>query len=386
MASSFEIKRAEARLPAIMNFRSSHISTQPYKGKGITFMLNITAATAVVIETFTMLGASVRVCSSTTLSIRDNFAAAIAYYGIPIFVKQDQTLEERISFMKQALDWGSYSPDAIICNRALDFDEYETTGSDNRFCKIAENFTLKNENKKIVADFESLYSIAMEPMRGLGLRDLDDPDEIPLLPSYRYFLPEILKRATNGNIVGKKVAVLGYGDAGKECAVTLMNAGACVAVFHGGKIHYCGMGPPVQMIHNEDAFSDFDIIVSSGAGHGEDTVIQVDHMKCMKNGAIVWSIGDGSGGNGIDMQGLRDFPGVKCFAEEPEMEKWVFDHGTSIVVLNHGRPLKLGCVSKRIETMNYFISKIRGLDKCTWLIIFFIIFCGIAVERMDFMS
>lgn len=340
-------------------------------------MLKITAETAVVIETFAMLGASVRVCSSTRSFIRDDIAAAVTYNGIPVFGKQDQTLEEHKRFMNLAQDWGSDSPDVIICDSPLD-DEYDTTGSDNTESR---NFILKNENKWIVTDFEFLYSMAMEALRGThainATRELDNTDEVPLLQSHRYFLPGVLKRATKGKIEGKKVAVLGYSDAGKECASTLMNAGAHVVVVQDGYFHYWDINrQPVPSTNNENAFSDFDIIVYSGVGRGdagEDPVIKVDHMKNMKKGTILCNIGGSD--NEIDMRGLQDYPGVQCLMKEPGMEKWVFpDHGTSIIVLSEGRPMKLGCVSQGIETIKYYISKIWGLDKYAWLIIVFFIF------------
>ncbi|XP_054820930.1 uncharacterized protein LOC129319863 isoform X2 [Prosopis cineraria] len=199
------IEQAEAILPAITSFRNNRISSQPYKGKRITLMLKITAETAVVIETFAMLGASVRVCSSTRSFIRDDIAAAVTYNGIPVFGKQDQTLEEHKRFMNLAQDWGSDSPDVIICDSPLD-DEYDTTGSDNTESR---NFILKNENKWIVTDFEFLYSMAMEALRGThainATRELDNTDEVPLLQSHRYFLPGVLKRATKGKLRGKKL-------------------------------------------------------------------------------------------------------------------------------------------------------------------------------------
>ncbi|XP_054820652.1 adenosylhomocysteinase-like [Prosopis cineraria] len=316
-----EIERAEARLPEIINFRRCHISSQPYKGKRITLILNVTAETAVIIQTFTLLGASVRVCSSGSWSIiRDDIVVAITCKGIPIFAKQDQTLEEHRLFMNLARDWGSYSPDVIICDRLLDFEH-----------DIIENFTLRNENKWIVTDFEFLYSLALaacNSSHAINGRGLNYDPEVPQLHSHRYSLPGLLKRATKGNVAGKKVALLGYSDAGKECAAVLMNAGANVAV----------------IAHHENAFSDFDIVVYSGVGHGgNDLVIKVDYMKCMKNGTIVCNIG-GFAGKGIDMRGLQDYPGVECLSEDQEMEKWVFlDHGTSIIVLAQGRPMELFC-------------------------------------------
>merc|ERR1712070_1211891 len=157
----------------------------------------------------------------------------------------------------------------------------------------------------------------------------------------RHSLPDGIMRATDVMIGGKRALICGYGDVGKGCAFAMRGSGARVLVTECDPIcalQACMEG--FQVVTMEDVVGEIDIFVSAT---GNFNIITIDHMKKMKNNAIVRNIGHFD--NEIDMAGLEGFPGIKCDNIKPQVDRFTFPDGHSIIVLASGRLLNLGCAT-----------------------------------------
>ncbi|CAN1790166.1 SAHH [Linum perenne] len=341
-------------MPGLMACRTEYGPTQPFKGARITGSLHMTIQTAVLVETLTSLGAEVRWCSCNIFSTQDHAAAAIARDSAAVFAWKGETLQEYWWCTERALDWGpGGGPDLIVDDggdatllihekyqkmkdRLVGVSEETTTGV-KRLYQMQANGTLLfpaiNVNDSVT---KSKVQTTIHSQLFYLVLQFDN------LYGCRHSLPDGLMRATDVMIAGKVAVVLGYGDVGKGCAAALKQAGARVIVTEIDPI--CALQAlmeGLQVLTLEDVVSDADIFVTTT---GNKDLIMVDHMRKMKNNAVVCNIGHFD--NEIDMHGLETFKGVKRITIKPQTDRWVFpDTKTGIILLAEGRLMNLGCAT-----------------------------------------
>ncbi|KAF6146116.1 hypothetical protein GIB67_023745 [Kingdonia uniflora] len=328
-----ELELAEVEMPGLMSCRSEFGPSQPFKGARITGSLHMTIQTAVLIETLTSLGAEVRWCSCNIFSTQDHAAAAIARDSAAVFAWKGETLQEYWWCTERALDWGpGGGPDMIVD------DGGDATLLIHEGVKAEEEF----EKSGKIPDPTSTDNVEFQIVLGIirdGLKE--DPKKYHKMRIDWLEFPRRRLRELRGCIRCKLMGVCcsllsmlmtlslrarlllfcGYGDVGKGCASAMKQAGARVIVTEIDPI--CALqalmeGIPVQTL--EDVVSEADIFVTTT---GNKDIIMVDHMRKMKNNAIVCNIGHFD--NEIDMQGLETFPGI--------------------IVLAEGRLMNLGCAT-----------------------------------------
>lgn len=375
-----EIDLAEVEMPGLMACRTEFGPSQPFKGARITGSLHMTIQTAVLIETLTALGAEVRWCSCNIFSTQDHAAAAIARDSAAVFAWKGETLQEYWWCTERSLDWGPGGGPDLIVDDGGDVtllihegvkaeEEFEKTGkvpdpssTTNPEFQIVLGLikeSLKEDPKKYHKMKGRLVGVSEETTTGvkrlyqmqangsllfpaINVNDSVTKSKFDNLYGCRHSLPDGLMRATDVMIAGKVAVVCGYGDVGKGCAAALKVAGARVIVTEIDPI--CALqalmeGLPVLTL--EDVVSTADIFVTTT---GNKDIIMVDHMKKMKNNAIVCNIGHFD--NEIDMLGLETCPGVKKITIKPQTDRWVFPETNSgIIVLAEGRLMNLGCAT-----------------------------------------
>ncbi|KAH7388201.1 hypothetical protein KP509_16G063500 [Ceratopteris richardii] len=373
-----EIQLAEVEMPGLMACRTEFGPSQPLKGACITGSLHMTIQTAVLIETLTSLGAEVRWCSCNIFSTQDHAAAATARDSASVFAWKGETLQEYWWCMEKALDWGFRGgPDLIVddggdatllIHEGVKAEEAYTkcgslpdpTSTDNEEFQIVLSLirdSIKQDPKKYHRMKDRIVGVSEETTSGvhrlyqmqgngtllfpaINVNDSVTKSKFDSLYGCRHSLPAALMRATDVMIAGKVVVVCGFGDVGKGCAAALKAAGARVVVTEVDPI--CALqavmeGLPVLTL--EDVIQSADIFVTAT---GNKDVIMVDHMKRMKNNAIVCNIGHYD--NEIDMLGLETYPGAKKVTIKPQTDRWIFpDTKTGIIVLAEGRLMNLGC-------------------------------------------
>jgi len=375
-----EIEMAEVEMPGLMACRAEFGLAQPFKGARITGSLHMTIQTAVLIETLTALGAEVRWCSCNIFSTQDHAAAAIARDSAAVFAWKGETLQEYWWCTERALDWGpGGGPDLIVDDGGdATLLIHEGVKAEEEFAKTGKvpdpESTTNLEFQMVLGLIKE--SLKVDPLRYHGMKnrlvgvseetttgvkrlyqmqasgtllfpainvnDSVTKSKFDNLYGCRHSLPDGLMRATDVMIAGKVAVVCGYGDVGKGCAAALKVAGARVIVTEIDPI--CALqalmeGLPVLTL--EDVVSTADIFVTTT---GNKDIIMLDHMRKMKNNAIVCNIGHFD--NEIDMQGLETFPGVKKITIKPQTDRWVFpDTNRGIIVLAEGRLMNLGCAT-----------------------------------------
>ncbi|THG13685.1 hypothetical protein TEA_007424 [Camellia sinensis var. sinensis] len=375
-----EIDLAEVEMPGLMSCRTEFGPTQPFKGARITGSLHMTIQTAVLIETLTALGAEVRWCSCNIFSTQDHAAAVIARDSAAVFAWKGETLQEYWWCTERALDWGPGGGPDLIVDDGGDAtllihegvkaeEEYAKSGkfpdpssTDNAELQIVLGLIidgLKTDPKKYHKMKERLMGVSEETTTGvkrlyqmqangtllfpaINVNDSVTKSKFDNLYGCRHSLPDGLMRATDVMIAGKVAVICGYGDVGKGCAAAMKQAGARVIVTEIDPI--CALQAlmeGLQVLTLEDVVSEADIFCTTT---GNKDIIMVDHMRKMKNNAIVCNIGHFD--NEIDMLGLETFPGVKKITIKPQTDRWVFpDTKTGIIVLAEGRLMNLGCAT-----------------------------------------
>ena len=375
-----ELDLAEVEMPGLMSCRSEFGPSQPLKGARITGSLHMTIQTAVLIETLQCLGAQVRWCSCNIFSTQDHAAAAVvAAKTAAVFAWKQESLQEYWWCTYQALVW----PDADgCCNMIVDdggdvtllihegvkaekaFKESGTlpdpsSTEDAEFKIVLELLAgnLKNHPDMWTKMAKKIHGVSEETTTGvhrlyqmasnntllfpaINVNDSVTKSKFDNVYGCRHSLPDGIMRATDVMIAGKTVMICGYGDVGKGCASAMKNCGARVLVAEVDPIcalQACMEGYQVMTL--EDAAADVDIVVTSTGNKG---IIMLDTMKKMKNNCIIGNIGHFD--NEIDMAGLE-----KCGATrlniKPQVDKWTFANGSSIIILAEGRLLNLGCAT-----------------------------------------
>ncbi len=371
-----EIAIAEKEMPGLMAVRKKYGKDKPLKGARITGSLHMTVQTAVLIETLRELGADIRWASCNIFSTQDHAAAAIAKQGVPVFAWKGETLKEYWWCTQQALMHGESVGPHLIVDDGGDATLMVHTGVeveknpgllDKDYSDEGEDFRELMARLKIMYDkdpgvwtkvAQDIQGVSEETTTGVHRLYQRMADNTLLFPAFnvndsvtkskfdnlygcRESLADGIKRATDVMIAGKTVVVCGYGDVGKGCCQSMQGFGARVIVNEIDPI--CALqavmeGYEVKPI--EDTFDEGNIFVTAT---GNRDVITVDHMKNMRDQAIVCNIGHFD--NEIQVDKLNKFPGIKKVSIKPQVDKYVFPDGHEIFMLAEGRLVNLGCAT-----------------------------------------
>ena len=379
-----ELMLAEQEMPGLMAIRGKYAKQQPLKGQRITGSLHMTVQTAVLIETLTALGADVRWCSCNIFSTQDHAAAAVVVgpkgtvkrpAGVPVFAWKGETLEEYWWCTEKALDFGNWTGPTQIVDDGGDATllihlgyECEKEGripspksADNEelaiiYSLLAKTY-LKNDQcwHRVI---EQCHGVSEETTTGvhrlyermrdgklylpaINVNDSVTKSKFDNLYGCRHSLVDGLFRATDVMLSGKVAVVCGYGDVGKGCAQALKGQGCRVVITEIDPI--CALqaameGYVVDTVENWVSKADIFITAT-----GNRDVITVDHMKKMKDKAIVGNIGHFD--NEIDMNGLKKVKGLKRINIKPQYDLFQFPDGHGVLILAEGRLLNLGCAT-----------------------------------------
>jgi adenosylhomocysteinase len=380
-----EIMLAEQEMPGLMAVREEYAKQQPLKGLKIVGSLHMTIQTAVLIETLTSLGASVRWCSCNIFSTQDHAAAAVAVgpkgtvekpSGVPVFAWKGETLQEYWWCTERALDFGDgLGPDQIVDDGGdvtlliHKGSEFEAAGKVPAFNpdKDPEEWgvildlirkTIKETPKRWTNVGKNVQGVSEETTTGvhrlyemqkagkllfpaINVNDSVTKSKFDNLYGCRHSLVDGLFRATDVMLSGKVAVVCGYGDVGKGCCQSLKGQGARVIVTEIDPIcalQACMEG--YQVLTLEDVVETADIFITTT---GNLNIITSDHMRRMKDKAIVGNIGHFD--NEVDMAGLKKVKGIKKTNIKPQYDMWTFPDGHSVLILAEGRLLNLGCAT-----------------------------------------
>ncbi len=333
-----EIILAEAEMPGLMSLREEYGPSQPLKGAKIAGCLHMTIQTAVLMETLVALGAEVRWSSCNIFSTQDHAAAAMAAAGIPTFAWKGETEEEAEWCIQQTIKW----PDGSNLNLILDdggdltnivLDEYPDMVKD-----------IKGLSEETTTGVHRLYERVKNgtlTMPAINVNDSVTKSKFDNLYGCRESLADGIKRATDVMVAGKVTVVAGYGDVGKGCAAAMKGLGARVIVTEIDPINALQAameGYEIKPV--EKALDEGDVYVTTT---GNKDIITLEHMKGMKDGAIVCNIGHFD--CEIQMAELEAFPGIVKKEIKPQVDKYTFPDGHSIIILAEGRLVNLGCAT-----------------------------------------
>ena len=330
-----EIRIAEIEMPGLMALRKELGSKKPLKGARIIGCLHMTIQTAVLIETLVELGADVRWSSCNIFSTQDHAAAAIADQDIPVFAWKGETEEEYIWCLKQSIEGDpEWKPNILLDDggdlTSMIHKEYPHLIND-----------IKGVSEETTTGVLRLYDMAKEgslKMPAINVNDSVTKSKFDNLYGCKESLVDGIKRATDTMIAGKHCIVCGYGDVGKGSAESLRALGAKVMITEIDPIcalQACMEGYDVVTL--EDKVAEIDIFVTAT---GNFNVINHDHMKAMKSGAIVCNIGHFD--NEIDVASLKDYEWENI---KPQVDEITFPDGKKIVLLAEGRLINLGCAT-----------------------------------------
>jgi len=363
-----ELNIAEGEMPGLMAIRAEYAKTQPLKGARITGSLHMTIQTAVLIETLQALGAEVRWASCNVFSTQDHAAAAIAVRGTPVFAFKGESLDDYWDFTHRIFEW----PDGGYSNMILDDGGDATlllhlgTRAESDINVLAkpgseEEISLFNRIKAMLKTDQPGYSHRMKQIKGvseetttgvhrlyqmhkegklafpaINVNDSVTKSKFDNLYGCRESLVDGIKRATDVMIAGKIAVVCGYGDVGKGSAQALRALSAQVWVTEIDPI--CALQAAMEgyrVVTMDDVASQADIFVTTT---GNFHVITHDHLKAMKNNAIVCNIGHFD--NEIDIAALKQY---KWENIKPQVDHVIFPDGKRIILLAEGRLVNLGC-------------------------------------------
>ncbi len=364
-----EIAIAETEMPGLMALRAEYGAAQPLKGARITGSLHMTIQTAVLIETLVALGADVRWATCNIFSTQDHAAAAIAAQGIPVFAIKGESLAEYWDYVGRIFDWG----DDLTCNMILD-DGGDATmfalwgarieaGEDLPEPGNAEEIEFQRALKEFIArkpgyltatvkaihgvseetttGVTRLYQLAKQgklPFPAINVNDSVTKSKFDNLYGCKESLVDAIRRATDVMLAGKVACVAGFGDVGKGSAASLRQGGARVLVTEIDPI--CALQAAMEgyeVVTMEEAVTRADIFVTAT---GNEDVITADHMKAMKNMAIVCNIGHFD--SEIQISALSNYEWKEIKAGTDLV---TFPDGKQIIILAKGRLVNLGCAT-----------------------------------------
>lgn len=329
------ISLAESEMPGLMALRSEFGTAKPLKGANIIGCLHMTVETAVLIETLTALGASVRWSSCNIFSTQDHAAAAVAAAGVPVFAWKGETEEEYEWCLEQTLE----GPNGWKPNLLLDDGGDLTIIIHNKRPDLLP--AIKGVSEETTTGVHRLYQMHKEgklQMPAINVNDSVTKSKFDNLYGCRESLVDGLKRATDIMIAGKIAVVAGYGDVGKGCASALKTQGARVLITEIDPI--CALQAAMEgyeVVLMDEAASRGDIFVTAT---GNKDIITLDHMRAMKDRAIVCNIGHFD--TEIDVAGLNN---MKWNEIKPQVDEVTFPDGKRIIVLAKGRLVNLGCAT-----------------------------------------
>jgi adenosylhomocysteinase len=383
-----EIRLAEQEMPGLMALRARHKGQNPLAGARIMGSLHMTIQTAVLIETLAKLGADVRWVSCNIFSTQDHAAAAVVVgrpetggtvaqpRGIPVFAWKGESLEEYWWCTSEALVWPDGSgPTQIVddggdatllIHKGLEFEKSgrvpefnaasepeewgvildllrkELKADANRYQKMAR--AIRGVSEETTTGVHRLYQMEQAGtllFPAINVNDSVTKSKFDNIYGCRHSLVDGLNRATDVMLGGKVAVVFGYGEVGKGCAQALRGQGARVIVTEIDPI--CALQAAMegyQVARLEDVLETADVFITAT---GNLNIITVEHLKRMKDKAIVGNIGHFD--NEIDMAGLKKFPGIQRITIKPQYDEWRFPDGHSVMVLAEGRLLNLGCAT-----------------------------------------
>jgi len=362
-----EIAIAETEMPGLMALREEFGAAQPLKGARIAGSLHMTIQTAVLIQTLEALGADVRWASCNIFSTQDHAAAAIAAAGTPVFATKGETLVEYWDYAHKIFEWADGGYPNLILDDGGDATLLTVLGPKaEKDISVLSNPQNEEEEalfavmKRYIAEKPGFYSAIRDAIGGVSeetttgvhrLYQMAEKGELPFpainvndsvtkskfdnLYGCRESLVDAIRRGTDVMLSGKVAVVCGYGDVGKGSAASLRNGGARVIVTEIDPI--CALqaameGYEVQTL--DDSAGRADIFVTTT---GNKDVITVEHMRAMKNNAIVCNIGHFD--SEIQVAGLKNF---KWDEIKPQVHHIEFPDGKKIILLSEGRLVNLG--------------------------------------------
>ena len=328
-----EISIAETEMPGLIATREEFGSSQPLAGARIVGCLHMTIQTAVLIETLTNLGATVRWSSCNIFSTQDHAAAAIAATGVPVFAWKGETDEEYEWCIEQTLQ----GPDGWKPNLILDDGGDLTAIIHERHPELLDD--IKGISEETTTGVHRLVQMAKKgtlKVPAINVNDSVTKSKFDNLYGCRESLVDGIKRATDVMISGKTAVVAGYGDVGKGSAASLSRQGARVLITEIDPIcalQACMEG--YQVVTMEDAAPLGDIFVTTT---GNKDIITIDHMRAMKDRAIVCNIGHFD--NEIQVEALEN---MQWDEVKPQVDEITFPDGKRLILLAKGRLVNLGC-------------------------------------------
>jgi adenosylhomocysteinase len=369
-----EIAIAEHEMPGLMAIRNKYAAEKPLKGVRITGSLHMTIQTAVLIETLVSLGAEVRWASCNIFSTQDHAAAAIAASGVPVFAWKGESLEDYWDCTFKALSHkGGKGPELVVDDGGdvtlLIHKGYELENGDTWVDTLSGNHeeqVIKDLLKKVFAEDKQHWHKVVKEWRGvseetttgvhrlyqmmekgkllvpaINVNDSVTKSKFDNLYGCRESLADGIKRATDVMVAGKVAVVCGYGDVGKGCSHSLRGMGARVIVTEVDPINALQAAMEgFEVTTIEDTLGRGDIYVTCT---GNVDIITLDHMKKMKDQAIVCNIGHFD--NEIQVDLLNAEKGVEKLNIKPQVDKYHFPDGHEIFMLAEGRLVNLGCAT-----------------------------------------
>src|SRR5919198_6622885 len=377
-----EIRLAEQEMPGLMALRRQHAAARPLAGARVMGSLHMTIQTAVLIETLTELGADVRWVSCNIFSTQDHAAAAVVVgrpetggtiaepKGTPVFAWKGERLDEYWWCTVEALVWPDGNGPTLIVDdggdatlfvhKAAEFEKAgkvpafnpdkepeewgvilnaisrELKSNPGRWTNIAKG--IRGVSEETTTGVHRLYQM-MEAgtllFPAINVNDSVTKSKFDNIYGCRHSLPDGLARATDVMLGGKVAVVMGYGEVGKGCAQALRGQGCRVVVTEIDPI--CALQAAMEgfeVVRIDDVVEEADIFITATRNHN---IITVDHMKRMKDKAIVGNIGHFD--NEIDMAGLKKVPGIQRIQIKPQYDEFRFPDGHSVMVLAEGRLL-----------------------------------------------
>ena len=363
-----ELDIAETEMPGLMSLREEYAKSQDLKGARIAGCLHMTIQTAVLIETLKELGADIRWASCNIFSTQDHAAAVIAKAGIPVFAKKGETVEEYWDYVDKIFTWSDGGYPNMILDDGGDATSYIIFGAKmeagDEVLKNPENEEEEAMKAQILKRMgsnpgwftevkNSLKGVSEETTTGvLRLHQMSDKGDLPFpainvndsvtkskfdnVYGCRESLVDSIKRATDVMLAGKVAVVCGFGDVGKGSAASLRQGGARVMVTEIDPI--CALQASMEgyeVVTMEQAAPKADIFVTAT---GNKDVITVDHMRDMKDRAVVCNIGHFD--SEIQISGLNNMVWDEI---KPQVDEVKFPDGKKIIMLAKGRLVNLGC-------------------------------------------
>jgi adenosylhomocysteinase len=330
-----QIILAENEMPGLMSLRSEFGDSKPLTGAKILGCLHMTIETAVLIETLIHLGAQVRWSSCNIFSTNDAAAAAIAKVGVPVFAWKGESEEEYDWCIRQTI----IGDPSWQANMILDDGGDLTKIVHNDYPDLLKN--IKGVSEETTTGVLRLYQMAQSgklKIPAINVNDSVTKSKFDNLYGCRESVIDGIKRATDVMIAGKNVVILGYGNVGKGCAEAFKFQGAKVTVTEIDPI--CALQAAMSgfnVLPIEDVVASGDIFITTT---GNKDVINIDHLRAMKNYAIVGNIGHFD--NEIQVDAIRN---MKWNNIKPQVDEIEFPDGKKIILLAEGRLLNLGCAT-----------------------------------------